>query len=280
MDKFGRNYSLTIFLQSGTLLINPPFTIEFDITRNQLRSANVGQVRVYNLGKMKRDLVRKNILATAQLEYIELRAGYGTNLPIIFRGDISQAWSVREQVNFITQIESFDGGFASINGTVDLNFAAGTPNMTVYGAIAQTLPNTTVGTIGAYPGVLPRGATYSGNSLDILSEISGGGAFIDNGKVNILGTYDIAANVNNGFIISPQSGLLNTPLLESTVVHFDMIFEPRLAVGQLVTINSFTEQNFNGKYKVTAVKHRGMISEAVCGTVITTGEFLNLNNVA
>lgn len=40
-----------------------------------------------------------------------------------------------------------------------------------------------------------------------------------------------------------------------------------------------TEAAFNNTYKVTGVKHRGMISEAVCGSVITTGEFLRFKDL-
>ena len=50
MDKFGRNYLLTVQLQDlSPLVIEPPFTLEFDITQNILTSANVCQFRIYNL---------------------------------------------------------------------------------------------------------------------------------------------------------------------------------------------------------------------------------------
>ncbi len=273
MDKFGRNYTLLVQTQNGsTLTISLPFTIEFDITRNTLTSANVCQVRVYNLSLLNRNQIRFNSADYGTYRAIELRAGYGSNPPIIFKGNISQAWSVREGVNFITQIECYDGGFAFINGTTETQFPSGTETQTVIETLAGSLPNVALGAIGSYPGSLSRGNSYSGNTADILAQQTGGGFFVDNEKANALGTNEYIDNLPS-FTIGSQSGLLGTPVLEQTIVRFDMIFEPALNAGQKIKLDSITEANFNGDYKVTGVKHRGMISEAVCGAVITTGEF-------
>lgn len=280
MDKFGRNYVLQVGTQLGTTLtITLPFTVEFDITRNTLTSANVCQLRIYNLSLRNRNQIRFNASNYGQFRPIIFRAGYGTNLPVVFTGNISQAWSVREGVNFITQIECYDGGFAFANGTTNMQFPAGVTQQGVITALAATLPHTSVGAIGDYPGVLSRGNSYNGNTTAILSELTGGGFFIDNGKANALGTDEYNAAVSGVTVISSKSGLLDTPVLEQTIVRFDMIFEPGLNVGQRILLSSITETNFNGDYKVTAVKHRGMISEAVCGSAITTGEFFYTKNL-
>lgn len=275
MDKFNRNYEISVQTRSGdTLSIKPPFTIEFDITRNTLTSANVCQVRLYNLSLVHRNQIRRNASDYGPpFQGIELKAGYGNNLPVIFTGNISQAWSVREGTNFITQIECYDGGFAFNNGTVSLQFPANTSQDTIIRAIAAQLPHTSVGSIGSYPGTTTRGTSYTGNPAQILAELTGGGFFIDKSKVNALGTDEYIPNPNGLLVINARSGLLGTPVLEQTICRFDIIFEPTLNVGNVVQLVSATEINFNGLYKVTAVKHRGMISEAVCGTVITTGEF-------
>lgn len=276
MIKFGRNYSLRIQVSDvQTLTISLPFTIEFDITRNTLTSANVCQIRIYNLSQKNRGLVRYNA-SNQQFPHrsIELRAGYGTNLPIIFSGNITQAWSVREGVNFITQIECYDGGFAFGNGVTDTQFPAGTEQKTVIKTLIGSLPFVTLGGVGDYPGTLSRGNTYSGNTTEILSQITGGGFFVDQGRGNALGTNEFLEDIGAGItVINAASGLLGTPVLEQTIVRFDMIFEPNLQAGQKIKLESITEANFNGEYKVTAVKHRGMISEAVCGDAVTSGEF-------
>lgn len=274
MDKFGRNYILEVQTQNGsTLTITLPFTIEFDITRNTLTSANVCQIRIYNLSQKNRNQIRFNVSDYGNFRGITLRAGYGSNLPVVFSGNISQAWSVREGVNFITQIECYDGGFAFANAQTSVQYPAGTMQKDIIKNLAGSLPHVSLGVIGDYPGALSRANSYSGSTTDILREITGSGFFIDNGKANALGTNEYIDNGSGIALINSASGLLGTPVLEQTIVRFDMLFEPGLTVGQRIQLDSITEQNFNGFYKVTAVKHRGMISEAVCGDVITTGEF-------
>lgn len=272
--KFGRSYSLAVQTQSGlTLTIEPPFTVEFDITRNILSSANVSTIRVYNLSDKTRNQIRKNVLDYGDLRVINFQAGYGTNLPTVFYGNISQAWSVREHVDFITQIESYDGGFAFANGVTSQQFPAGTPQAVVIETLLSSLPATATGAIGSFPGTISRGNSYNGSTVDILRDITGGAFFIDNGKAHCLGNNECL--IGEIQVINSQSGLLGTPVREQTILNFDMLFEPRLMIGQQIQLESITDANFNGVYKVVSLKHRGMISEAVCGDAVTSvGLFL------
>ena len=98
--------------------------------------------------------------------------------------------------------------------------------------------------------------------------------FIDNEKVNVLGNSEYIQTPTGAFPVNYATGLLGTPVLEQYIVRFDMIFEPRLNVGETVLLDSITDNNYNGLYKIIGVKHRGMISESVCGDAITTGEFV------
>lgn len=273
MVKFGRNYSLKVQAQNGEIItVAPPFTIEFDITRNTLTSANICSIRVYNLSQKNRNQIRKDVTDFSDLRAIQLAAGYGTNLPVIFSGNITQAWSVREGNNFITQIESFDGGFAFATGQTNMTFPADTPQQTIVETLADSLPGVTRGVIDTFPGSITRGNSYSGNTTQILTELTGGGFFIDNSKVNCLGNNSCLEGQIQ--VINSESGLLGTPVREQTILNFDILFEPRLTVGQLLQLDSLEGTargaNFNGFYKVISVKHRGMISAAVCGDAITS----------
>lgn len=282
MMKFGRNYELKVETISGdTLTIALPFTVEIDITRNTLSSANVCQIRLYNLSELNRNQIFFNAFNQSKFRSILLKAGYGTNLSTIFTGNISQAWSVREGVNFITQIECYDGGFAFVNGNVDIAFPAGTPLQTVITTIMNQLPGVSVGAVGNFAGFLNRGNTYSGNPAQLLFEITGGAFYIDNGKAYALQSDEYIPQVGGTaqgqpiIVVNDDTGLLGTPVLEQTIIRFDMLFEPGLNVGRLVSLLSTTNPNLNGIYKVTSVKHRGVISGTVSGTMITTGEFIN-----
>lgn len=269
--KFGRNYYLSVEgVDRETIIIQPPFTIEFDITRNILSSQNTSSIRIYNLSENNRNKIRKDGWAYDDLRIVALKAGYGTNLPVIFAGNISHAFSVRESVNFITQLECFDGGFAFSNGVTNDNFPPGTSQQTVIDTLVNSLTPYGVqpGSVGSYPGENQGGTSYSGGTTDILSEITGGGFFIDNGKVHCLGDNEAL----NGEIqvIDSASGLLGTPVRENTYLNFDILFEPRLIIGQQIKLNSVTGANFNSFYKVVSLHHRGTISEAICGDAVTS----------
>lgn len=276
MAKFGRNYTLSVQTINGeTLTVNLPFTVEFDITRNTLTSANVAQFRIYNLSSNNRAKVRKNINDFGDLRSIQMLGGYGNNLSLMFAGNITQAWSVREGNNFITQIECFDGGFAFSNAVSNVTFPEGTPQSTVIESLVSDLDSSGVkpGTIGVFPGTLSRGNAYSGNTCDLLEQITNGRFYIDNGKAFALA--DTECIITPVTTINAASGLLNTPVREQTIIRFEMLFEPKLIIGQQVTLDSITaDSNINGNYKIVALKHRGMISDAVCGDAITTVELL------
>lgn len=269
MDKFGRNYLLSVGLHDGgTLTIEPPFTVEFDITRNALSSANISSIRVFNLSEKNRNQIRKNNFDYGDLRLIQLRAGYGDNLPVVFEGNISQAWSVREGVDFITQIESFDGGYAFATATVNETFPSGTPNATIIDNLIGGLPGVERGAIGNYPGAISRGNSYSGSTVGILADLTGGGFFVDNGKANCLN--DNECLVGELQVINSASGLLGTPVREQTILNFDILFEPRLIIGQQIELDSITGANFNGVYKIISIKHKGVISGVVSGNAITS----------
>lgn len=272
MDKFNRNYILLIEKRDGSLLtIKPPFTIEFDIHRNSFSSANAGQIRIYNLSLNNRSQLRKD-----QYDYsseqarrkIVLKAGYGDNLSLAFQGNITQAWSVREGVNMITQIESFDGGYAYVNAITGDQFPANTETRSIIDSFVQNLPGIQPGAIGNYEGKITRGNSFNGNTTDLLSEITGEGFFIDNGKAHCLKDDECLAGSIP--IINAESGLLGTPILEQQFITFEMLFEPSLKIGQLIQLESQTATHFNGLHKVISLVHRGIISEAVSGNATTT----------
>lgn len=294
MDKFGRNYLLRIATENRgpfDLSVTLPFTVEFDITRNNLSSAGVAQIRIYNLSEKTRNLIRHDSCDYGSFKAVELRAGYGTNLVTIFSGNITTASSVREGVNFITTLECLDGGFAYVNGVVNLPpFPAGTLIRTVIETIAASgLPNVTIGAIGDYPGTISRATAYTGNTMYVLNQLTSGGAYIDSGKFYALGMNEYVAGLSSVGVISAGSGLLNTPVLQQNIMHFEMLFEPGLQIGQQVFLDSITApksvassakgnsslsaSNFNGQYKIISVKHRGVISDAVCGSCTTEGAF-------
>lgn len=271
MLKFGRNYILTIQATGGgEIVIKPPFTIEFDIKRDTLSSLNVASIRIYNLSEKTRSQIRKNQYDFGLYKKIRLDAGYGNNLSTIMIGNVTKASSVREGVNFVTSIECYDGGFAFNNAFTSQQYPSGTANTSVVANLVDSLKPYGVdrGVIGELEGSTGRGNSYSGATCNILKELTGGAFFIDNQRANILGDNEyIEGDVT---VINSSTGLLGTPKREEAYLIFDMLFEPKLAVGRKIKLKSSTEKNYNGEYKVISIHHKGMISESVGGSVITS----------
>ncbi len=280
-NKFKRNYVLTVETaprSSEYITIKPPFTIEFDVQRNALSSANVCKFTIYNLSQKNRDRILKDWMNPSDIRKVYFNAGYGDgpNFPLVFTGYISLAQSVRRGVDFLTNIECFDGGDAYSNANLsNTQFSKGTSNKTiVQNMISQMKPyGVEMGAVGDIPGTISRGNSFAGNAIESIQAITGGadnsGFFIDNGKANYLSDNEHIAATDIP-VISSASGLLGTPVREQTFLTFDILFEPRLFIGQKIKLDSLTAKNYNTYYKVISLHHRGMISESVCGNATTT----------
>ena len=77
------------------------------------------------------------------------------------------------------------------------------------------------------------------------------------------------ASAGEVFVISSQTGLLETPRKFDDRIDVKILFEPRMRVGMLVKIQSL-ETYYNGLFSVKGVTHAGVISGAVGGQLYTT----------
>lgn len=285
MLKFGRIYEIDIQTKSGDILtVKLPFTCEFDIQRSALSSANVASFRLYNLEPSHRAAIQKNINDVGDLRTLTFRAGYGTsNIPVCFTGMISQCYSYKQsRVDIVTEIQSFDGGYAFTNAPqVPIQtFPAGTPRAAMVQPLLNAIPGNNqgkvvkLGAVGkSVQGTLTRSNSFSEHPLDVLKNWTlttptSSGFFIDLGKAYIL--QDNECIPADGIkVIDASDGLLETPIWEQSIIHYPMIFEPRLVMAQRVSLVTLTNPTLNHDYKVISLAHRGTISESVCGDAIT-----------
>jgi hypothetical protein len=283
--KFGRIYEINIQTKSGDILtIKLPFTCEFDIQRNALSSANVASFKLYNLEESHRSAIQKNINDVGDLRTITFKAGYSSiNIPVCFRGMISQCYSYKQsRVDIVTEIQSFDGGFVFANAptVATQTFPAGTPRQAMIQPLLNALPGNNqgqvvqLGAVGrAVQGTLSRSNSFSEHPLEVLKNWTSttptsSGFFIDLGKAYIL--EDNECIPSDGInVIDASAGLLETPIWEQSIIHYSMLFEPRLIMAQRVKLVTLTNPTLNHDYKVVSLGHRGTISDSVCGDAIT-----------
>lgn len=268
--KFGRKYTLSIEVAGGQKTeITLPLTVEFDVRRNSMSSANTANFRIYNLAERTRNLIYFDRYNITEFRAIQFRAGYETFTPLIFNGTVRQAYSFREGVNMVTDVECYDGGFQMVNGFTSQTIGIGTTATEVIRSLASTLPGLTAEPIvGTFNAINKRGEVLFGNTWQIISQKSAGLAAIDNGQVKALQNNEV---ITGEIVeINSDTGLLGSPKRSDALIEFDMLFEPRLTIGQYVDLKSTTNRIFNGRYKVMGIHHRGTISRAIAGDAKTT----------
>lgn len=270
--KTNRRYTLSVEKTSGGFLtIELPFTLEIVIERNLLSSVNNGVFRIYNLSEDNRNQLQKNATQLNLRKSIELKAGYGDNLYTIFSGNVLVGFSTREGSNTITELVGFDGGHSMTNAAISKTLQAGTSNKDVVETLIKEMEKfgVTRGHVGNIKGSSIRGVSLSGNPYELLKEYTDNQCYIDNKIVNVLAEDEfISGSIP---VISSETGLLETPRVESTRVSFHLLFEPRITIGQKVLVKSTTQRALldDRELKVLSLRHNGIFSDSVSGTMTT-----------
>lgn len=295
MQKFNRVYSLKMEVDTGISGVSPlriefqaqrnveialPYTVEFEVNRKDLSSAQTATFRILNLQEKTRIAIQKD-LWRYQNRAIQFRAGYaskpGEFIPLIFNGQIKQAYSYRKGVDFITEIEAFDGGLSQTFGFASFAQIAGSSAKDSIIHLSKLLPYQS-GTpiVGDFPTKTTRGEVFAGNIWELILKKSGGVGCIDNGQVKVLNPWEVL----EGSIttVTSASGLLGSPKRSEQTLDFEMIFEPRLTLLQQLYLDSSASKQYNHLWKVVGFQHRGTISPNVSGDCLTSVRLLYTMN--
>lgn len=308
--KLGRNYKL--FIQKkftfaelvanpeldnlGTFIeINYPLTINFVIDKNSNSSANMMNLQIYNLSEKTYSQIVQDRFNTQDLgsgiryRQVILKAGYKNDLPVVFVGNLLEAYTQRQGVDMITTLVVQDGLYAALNSFSSFSVTKSTAFKDILNTLFDDLFNGKVekGTITDIEGTTPRGSIYDGNTFSLIKDFFGKQVvvnlegndglsntlerdiFIDNERINILNKNDYI-DIGKVLVINTDTGLLGTPMRRETYIEIEMIFEPTVILGQLVQLESATDQRFNGQYKIYGISHRGVFSGSVSDSATTT----------
>lgn len=267
--KFQRRFKLLIETNSGnTVVIEPPISIDFTVTRSIMGSLNSMQLRIYNLSKDKRSDIFQDRFNPRNYKKIALSAGYEELSPI-FIGNIFQATSSRQGTEIVTEIDARDGGFDSSNTISNKTLAEGTTFEEFFKSLIGDFSNLEIGKINAVNKRFRRPIVVDGNTFQIIKKYSEGNVFIDLETVNIMQENDVIEGVVP--LITSSTGLLGTPKRTGAYIEIETIFEPRIIMAQILEIKSDVQPQYDGQYKVIGVSHQGAISEGVGG--VATSKF-------
>jgi len=272
MSKFGRNYKLSIQTNVTEnesdiefLVIEPPFTINFSIVRNNMASANTMTAEVFNLAQSTRSKIFQDRIDPTVYKRVILQAGYN-NLSTVFQGNLFSAGSVRRGSEIVTMLDCRDGDYDIRNGQTVKTYAKETANKTILEDLLSSFKYLKKGKVTNVDGNLQRGTVIDENTFYWIKRQQEG-VFIDLEKINILKDNEyIAGDVP---LITSESGLIGTPQRQNSFLSVTTLFEPRVVIGQLLEIQSNIQKEYNGQYKVIGIEHRGTISSAVGGQLVT-----------
>lgn len=270
VDRFLRDYRLTIGIGSQAVTILPPFRIRFSVDKSDKADLNKATIKIDGLNEDKRRrLVRdpdekpekdkdgKDKPTSNQNKGyfpVLLEIGYEGRLETIFRGSIDEAGSVRENDGqFVTTISAMDGGEDFLRGFVATSV---TSKAAAIDAVLGTMPNTKKGKIGAQADI-SRPKVLVGNSMQTIQDMLDPDQrwFIDDERLNILGGNEVVS----GYIpvVSAETGLINTPEADKKEVTINTFLNPSIKVGGLYQLISVTAPHRNGVYKCTLITYSG-----------------------
>jgi len=276
--KFGRSFVLRTEMTPDAfgeswIEINYPFTCEFSIRRNNLGEQNTASFVIYNLSKEYRSRIYKDINKPEEIKAVQFYAGYaekkGDMLPLCFNGNVKKAYSQRTGPDVRTIIEAFDGINSMGSANVSVTIPPGTPSSEQIAAVSKAISPMTNITLGTkLSDVNSRTLAIMSPSAEALAQVSGGAYYVDNQALYVLNHLDcLEGDVR---LIDYNNGLIGTPKGSEIMIELDMLFEPRIKPSQWIELQSSTEKQFDGVYKVTGIEHKGVISGSVCGECTTS----------
>ena len=290
-SKFIKDYKLDVETNDGRIAtIVPDLTMEFDVSKNTGSQPNSATITIYNLGETLRSSIFKDIVdmeSVSNFRSIKLSAGYKYPkiMSEIFNGSVKKAYSTRERTEFKTVIEAWEQYITPSGGPVSYAPKAGATPREILAILSAQFPNVKSTILGGMLDKVKstRGQVLFGDAYEIIKELTNNRVYLDDGNLCVLLDQEVVAAPLE--YVDASTGLLGTPRRGDGVVEIDMIFEPRLKVGQQLSVISGTEKRFAGTYKVMGFTHRGMISSSMDAPCITTvvlwaaGKFTTVHGV-
>lgn len=229
--------------------------IFFDIEKTSESSANTAKIIIYNLNESNRDLLKNK-----ENLFILLEVGYKDEVDQLWIGDIKTSFSGRKGTDFITTIESEDGGQAIREARIDKSYAAGVNIKTVISDVANTMKEAGAVAIGTLSRVkdevAQNGLTISGMSKVIMDDLIGKQGLewsIQDNEAQFLEPKGETGEEIT--LLTPQTGLIGSPVNRKDGLDFKALIQTtKIRPGRSVKIQS---RQFDGLYRVGKARYLG-----------------------
>jgi hypothetical protein len=303
--QYGRRFSLVLGDAAGDGLDLSEMRCTFQTRRATTQTPGSLVVRIYNLSASTVLQVQKEFTT------VTMQAGYPDNFGLIFKGEIRQKISGRENATDTwLEILAQDGDKGYNFSVINHSLAAGWKSTDVVQAALDAFDPYLIGkgyipSFADYPN--PRGKVLFGMTRDTMRSIAnttGTTWCINEGNVTML-PHD-APQPGEAFVINAQTGMIGVPQQTIEGISVRCLLNPNIRFGGQIVLNNadiqqarislaspgaevtssaFAGTSTDGHYKVYSVEHSGdtrgepwysdLITVAVDGTLPITGPYLN-----
>ena len=268
-ENFDRQYRLKVGVagqsgfEAGKSVGNTgmPLRISFQIEKSDDTSSNSATVKVWNLNKQHRSEFRKEKCR------LELQAGYGENLPLIFCGYVTTVDYEKDGADRVIVAEAYDGLVELKDTYISVTYAANTSAQAVVDGIASKMSCAVVYSPAAEQALkgkkMRNGFSAIGHAKDALSKICetcGLAWTMQNGVIQIVvNGQPISERV---YVLSPPTGLIGEPKLcdmtdrnDSNVKYkgyeVEYLLNGAIGINDLVYLDSGNKKGFFKVFKLT-----------------------------
>jgi hypothetical protein len=251
--RFDRDYTLKLQIDTRIFTIKPDIRVTFDGSKSISGGLNSCNMEIYNLNPDKRRALVKDA-EEQKLFPVELSVGYKNNLLLLFKGTVHIAGTRRSGTDYITKFECLDGGHALATSSISLTVTKRKD------AIMKLLEHMNGITLGSIPELeeYQRPLVMVGNPFNLISKLINEKTetwFIADEKLYILKDGDALGTIVT--LVSPETGLLDTPERKDKLVTFSTVINPAIKIGERVMLKSTTAEHLNGTYKVQTIQYKG-----------------------
>lgn len=251
-SRFDRDYEFIFELDGVQYTARPPINIAFEAKKSIIGEPNSAVVKIYNLNENKRLAMVKDVEQVKRIP-IELSVGYQGQLIRMFKGTAHKASTVRSGVDYVTEIECIDGGFDFLNSFTSRTVKS---KSVAVNEILRDMTNTAKGRI-TEQNTLIRPKVLVGNSAKLIEQGLNAGEtyYIDEEKLYIIKDDEVVGGLLP--VVSPATGLINTPERADKQVTFSTMLNPTIKIGGQVKLESATAKHLNGVYRVETITCQG-----------------------
>jgi hypothetical protein len=251
MKQFGRQFRLELGSGTAGIAIDN-LRVSWEIKKSSDPKPNPGKIRIWNMSRE-----HMNLLVSKQYNRARLLVGYN-ELRQIYLGDIIRASAVRDNLDFITELECGDGDEAYKHSHVSLSLAAGTTDQQAFTELAKTMPGVLTGAAGFITKrKLPRGKVLSGNTRDHLTALAANHQAdwsIQDGELVMLPAKQVLPD--EAVLLSESTGMIGSPEATDDGLEITSLVNPDLRIGGVVKVESIVTA-YNGVFKITTIEYNG-----------------------